>query len=186
MRFGDAKPCPAKFRRGRNEVGRVRVPGMAWWTEILFLKNRYLTEDKELGAFSAFKHAVREYFYEKFVDGLHILLAIFTYGYIGAAVIAFFFQESAPAAFPYIVEVLADPYLGALGIYLIVKEIEIRRGNVKRRRGEFFALAWFIFLLISTASVYFFEKYDPENEVYKTIVTDSAAAILIRIGRFLR
>lgn len=159
---------------------------MAWWTEILFLKNRYLTADKELGAFSAFKRAVREYFYEKFVDVLHILLAIFTYGYIGAAVIAFFFQESAPAAFPYIVEVLADPYLGALGIYLIVKEIEIRRGNVKRRRGEFFALAWFIFLLVSTASVYFFEKYDPENEIYKTIVTDSTAAILIRIGRFLR
>ena len=159
---------------------------MAWWTEILFLKNRYVTEDNELGAFSAFRRAIRAYLYEKFVDALHVLLAIFTYGYMAAAIIAFFWQESAPAAFPYMVEVLADPYLGALGIYLIVKEIEIRRGNIKRRRGEFFVVAWFMFLLVATASVYFFERYNPENEIYKTIVTDSSAAILIRIGRFLR
>ena len=159
---------------------------MAWWTEILFLKNRYVTEDNELGAFAAFRRAIRAYLYEKFVDGLHVLLAIFTYGYMAAAIIAFFWQESAPAAFPYMVEVLADPYLGALGIYLIVKEIEIRRGNIKRRRGEFFAVAWFMFLLAATLSVYFFDRYNPENEIYKTIVTDSSAAILIRIGRFLR
>lgn len=159
---------------------------MAWWTEILFLKNRYITEDKELGVFEAFKRALKTCLYDRFVDALHVLLAIFTYGYMAAAIVAFFWQESAPAAFPYIVEVLADPYLGALGIYLIVKEIEIRRGNIKRRRGEFFVTAWFMFLIIATASVYFFEKYDPENKIYKTIVTDSAAAILIRIGRFLR
>jgi len=162
---------------------------MAWWTHILFSKDildRYEEPKKEESIFAVFRGALREYIYENFIDILYFILSIFTYFYLGLSVIAFFFQKTVPPILPYIIDTLSEPYLGALGIYVILKEIERRRGRfLKMRQGEVFAIFWFCFLVAATLLTYF-SPYYHLNIVYKTVVTNSLAALIIRIGTMLR
>ncbi len=163
---------------------------MAWWTHLMFFRN-YLPEEqniepKEEKSFAIFRRALKQYIYDHFVDLLYVFLGIFTYIYLFLSIVAFFFYEKVPRAIPNIIDVLSEPYLGALGIYVVVKEIERRRGKVRHKRfGELFAVIWFLFFISATALTYFSEEYQL-NEIYKTVVTNSLAALIIRIGTLLR
>ena len=125
---------------------------MAWWTNILFFK-KYLGGAEEVTQegpiFSVFRRAIRHHIRENLLDILYYVLAIFTYLYLALAIATFFFTERVPAAFPHIVDILSEPYLGALGIYVVVKEMEKRRGRpFLKHWGELFAFIWFAFLIV--------------------------------------
>lgn len=163
---------------------------MAWWTYILFsngyssLKRRGQTRSKSL--FAVFKHVLQEHTKERFVDFLYFFLSILTYLYLGLTIITFFFESYVPNALLITVETLSEPYLGALGIYVVVKEIERRRGrHISYRWGDLFAALWIIFLVTATILTYVSEHYHV-SVIYKTIVTNALAALIIRIGTILR
>lgn len=162
---------------------------MAWWTHLLFFR-RYpennIVEPKEENLFAGFRRAFRRHLYDNFVDVLYFLLSVFTYLYLGFSIITFFFQKQVPKSFPYIIDTLSEPYLGALGIYVVVKEIERRRGReIRKHWGELLATIWFLFFVAATILTYFSEQYQLGG-VYKTVVTNALAAIIIRIGTLLR
>lgn len=164
--------------------------GMAWWTHILFFSGHTLwkgegpTKSKSL--FAVFKLVLQEYIKERFVDFLYLFLSIFTYLYLGLTILTFFFESYIPRSFSITVETLSEPYLGALGIYVVVKEIEHRRGrHIAYRWGDLFAALWMIFLIIATILTYVSEHYHV-SIIYKTIVTNALAALIIRIGTILR
>jgi len=134
----------------------------------------------------SFQRAFRQYLYDHFIDILYFILSIFTYLYLAVSVATFFFEKYVPRAFPDIIDILSEPYLGALGVYVVVKEIERRRGRlIKKRRGELFAVAWFFFLVVATLLTYFSAEYH-FTSVYKTVVTNALAALIIRLGTLVR
>lgn len=176
------KSCLGPFAGGR---------GMAWWTHIFFFGRNTLEEDKsttkkEENALALFRRAVKSYFYENFLALLYYFLSFFTYLYLGLSIITFFLPKQVPKSFPYIIDTLSEPYLGALGVYVVVKELERRREKYSpKHRGEYFTAIWFLFFLSATLLTYFSENYQLGG-LYKTIVTNALAAIIIRIGTLIR
>lgn len=173
---------------------------MAWWTDILFFKDALKNRGKDsrgkpslavLNRAPTLKllvwgRTLRQYFYKNFIDILYVFLSIFTYLYLAATIYVFFFQKSAPHALAEIIETLSEPYLGALGVYVVVKEIERRRGKkVTRRWGELFTVIWFFFFISATALTYVSENYEVGG-IYKTVVTNALASLIIRIGTLLK
>lgn len=170
-------------------TGVVLAQGMAWWTDIMFL-GRVLEErqrtGKEENIFVFLARAIRRVFYENLVDTLHVLLTFLTYAYLSASIVGFFFQQYVPSIFISLVSTFAEPYLGALGVYVVVNEIRRRNGHAPHPRlATVFVSLWFMFLGISTVLVYFEHSY-PFNGIYRTIITNSFAAMVIRIGAMLR
>lgn len=161
---------------------------MAWWIDIMFLKKHFEEQGgQESGSnlFVKFMRALRGIFYDNFVDTLHYVLVVATYAYFAANIAIFFFQVSLPRTFISLVETFSEPYLGALGIYIVVNEIRRRRGkNVHPHFSTAFAVSWMVLLLVSTMLVYFGDTYY-FNTVYRTIVTNSFAAFIIRLGVLL-
>lgn len=164
---------------------------MAWWTHLLFYKT-YLDDYRDKGIhkedsiFADFNHALRQYLYDNFVDILYFVLSVLTYVYLGLTIVTFFFHSYVPSSFPGIIEALSEPYLGALGIYVVVREIERRKGRMIRKPwGELFAIIWFLFFVAATFLTYFSDQYHI-NMIYKTVVTNALAALIIRIGTLLR
>ena len=161
---------------------------MAWWTA-LFLNFVSDTgsggEKKEAHAFVLLVRAVRRAFYENFVDTIHIVLLLATYAYLVLSVAAFFFQNAFPRQIVYIVDAFSEPYLGVLGIYVVVNEIRRRRGKVAHPHfANVFAGVWAAFLVVSTLIVILGDTYY-FNEMYRTVVTNSLAALIIRVGTIL-
>lgn len=163
---------------------------MAWWTHLLFLgrspQDHKSSPEEERPSFSYFKRAVREYFRQNFIDFLYIVLSLFTYVYLALSILTFFFEKSVPGFLPNTIEILSEPYLGVLGVYVVVKEIERRRGYIKQRTwGELFAIIWFFFFITASALTFYSEEYHA-NSIYKTIVTNALAAVIIRLGMIIR
>lgn len=132
------------------------------------------------------KNKIGQYFHDHLVDTLYYTLGVFTYVYFTLSAITFFFRANVPNSFPYIVDILSNPYLGALGMYVIAKEIVRRRNTALRRRwGEIFATLWLLLFITASLATYFLDYYRLD-EVYKIVATNSLAAIIIRIGTFIR
>lgn len=132
------------------------------------------------------KTAIEPYLHDHLVDTLYYALGVFTYIYFALSALTFFFRTSVPNSFPYIVDILSNPYLGALGVYVVVKEIVRRRNNTMRRRwGELFATLWLTLFVTASLATYFSEYYYLD-EMYKIVATNSLAAIIIRIGTLIR
>jgi len=161
---------------------------MAWWTDIIFFRRRFeeiKTQENGSNLFVRLFCVFRRTFYDNFIDTLHNVLVVATYAYFGANITIFFFQGSLSRNFISIVETFSEPYLGALGIYIVVNEIRRRRGkNVHPHFSTAFATSWMILLLVSTVLVYLGDTYH-FNTVYRTIVTNSFAAFIIRLGFIL-
>lgn len=136
---------------------------------------------------AAVKDSIREYFQRNFVDILYAALGIFTYFYLAISIVAFFFQGHVSLALLYVVDALAQPYLGALGVYVVVKEIARHHDHLTNRRrwGEHFVTIWIIFFIAASFAIYYSDSYYL-NEMYKTIATNSLAVLIIRIGAFLK
>lgn len=163
---------------------------MAWWTHLLFFKARLEEEPAEdrthESVFASFRRAMDEHMREHVIDILYFTFTIFTYLYFLLSVVTFLFEDSVPPLFPNAIEVLSEPYLGVLGIYVVVKEVERRRGKVKPRTwSELFAVMWIVFLAAATGLTFYSEHY-AVSETYKTIVTNALAALIIRLGTILR
>lgn len=164
---------------------------MAWWTELLFFREgiklhnyEYYDDDENLA--ERVRRVIREYLKDNFVDILYHLLSVFTYFYLAAIILVFFFEKNLPHAIPFIVDTLSEPYLGALGVYVVVKEIERRRGRqIKRRLGELFAHIWIMFLIAASTAVYFSDYYHL-TPLYQTVITNALAALIIRIGTLIK
>lgn len=162
---------------------------MAWWTYLLFfrpLAGSDIQTNQEENVLAVLKRVLKDYIYNNFVDILYVFLGIITYCYLALTVTAFFFEQSVPRIIPRLVDLFSEPYLGALGIYVVVREVEHRRGkHVKNRWGDLFAAAWFILLVVATVLTYVSENYHITG-VYKAVVTNALAALIIRIGTILR
>lgn len=161
---------------------------MTWWTDILFLGKRFEEKNdfgKEESIFALFLRAAKKIFYDNFVDTLHAFLTITTYAYLAASVAVFFFQKILSLPLIALISAFSEPYLGALGLYLVVNEIRRRRGkNTHPHLGTIFVGAWLILLAVSTLFVYFDTTYH-FNRLYQTIVTNSFATVIIRLGTII-
>lgn len=164
---------------------------MAWWTHLLFLEghlkdNTNQEPMREEFSLAYFRREFRQYLYQNFIDVLYLVLSVCTYLYLGFSIITFFFEANLPESFPHIIEVLSEPYLGVLGIYVVVKELERKKGKVKQRTwSELFAIIWVTFFITATVLTYYSEHYHI-GSVYKTVVTNALAALIIRIGTLIR
>lgn len=117
------------------------------------------------------------------IDILFFLLGFFTNVY-GITITVIFFARAGHAA-PILVQALKafqEPYLGALAVYVVLKEIRKRRSRVSSRHfGEVFVFFWMFLLIASSFLVLFFDGYH-FDEVYKLIITNSFAAFIVYIG----
>lgn len=164
---------------------------MAWWTHLLFFERDLKENKEELPAnegfsLASFGRAVRQFFYNNLVEILYVILSFFTYFYLLFSIVTFFFEKSVPPYFPRIIETLSEPYLGVLGIYVVVRELERRKGLIKKRTwGELFAVIWFFFFVAASFLTFFSEHYHLST-IYKTVVTNALAAVIIRVGILIR
>lgn len=162
---------------------------MAWWIDVMLFKQLFEERKrygKEENIFVFFVRAIRRVFYDNLVDTLHVFLTFLTYAYLIFSAIGFFFQQFLSPLFVSLISTFAEPYLGALGVYVVVNEIRRRNGHEQHSRfATIFVSLWFVFLGISTILVYFDRAY-PFNGIYRTIITNSFAAVIIRIGAMLR
>lgn len=117
------------------------------------------------------------------IDTLYFIIGAFTHFY--GAVLAFLFLFRAALSWPLLVgalDALQEPYLGGLGVYVILKEIRKRHHHESSKHyGEFFVAMWFILLAASTLMVFFSSQYH-FDEIYKLIITNSLATLIIYIG----
>lgn len=120
------------------------------------------------------------------VDWLYFWLGLSTHLYGATATVLFFAR--AGSEWPVLAGLLGafqEPYLGGLGVYVVLKEIEKRRrGSPSRHYGEYFVIAWMGLLFVSTMFVLFFAEYH-FDAVYKVIITNSLATLVIYIGGFI-
>lgn len=120
----------------------------------------------------------------------NIIYSIFnflTHSYLAIIIFSFFFQKYVPGNIIQLIDSLSDPYLGILGIYLVLKEVKIRTGATTPHRfmKEAFVMSWIILLMISSLLTLTSQTYHVDG-VYKLIVTNSLASIIIRIGTLFR
>lgn len=117
------------------------------------------------------------------VDWIFIVLGWFTHIYGTLLTVLFFLH--ADMAWPIVVgllQALQEPYLGALGVYVVLKEVRKRAHKEKSlHKGEFFVGMWLLLLLTSTLSVIFISRYHFDL-VYKMIITNSLATLIIYLG----
>lgn len=189
-----AKNCRIRVRIAR-ESKRADTPTsengathMAWWSEFTAHKVpsiRYYSHHHHEHWWVVLGRAVKIFFYSHFLDMLYYGLTIFTFSYLAFVVWAFFDQNNIPIVVTRAVDALAEPYLGTLGVYLVVKEIRQRLGKKTHKHfADLIVAAWLILMLASSLLTVFSASYH-FNIVYRHIVTNSLAALIIRIGTFL-
>lgn len=116
-------------------------------------------------------------------DWLFILLSVFTYIYLLALAVVFFgrFSDELVKIF-FLLDTLQDPYLGALGVYVILKEIRQRRLNHPSRYfGELFVVLWVVLGAAASFAVLLLPRY-VLNDAYGLILVNSAVVLLIYLG----
>ena len=153
---------------------------IAIWKKII--RHLRLLEEPTESPYSI-RLAVASAVVENTVDFLYYLLSFFTYIYFLAAAYLFF---SSHTDFYYvsvrIFRALSEPYLGAVGIYVILKEIRKQRLNIEsRHRGELFVYVWLLLLLVAGALVIFSQSYQ-FDEMMTNIMTISLVLVTIYIG----
>src|SRR3989338_2824522 len=120
------------------------------------------------------------------VDWLYAVLGAFTYIYM-AMLAGFFFlnlTDEYPRVFA-ILGALQEPYLGGVGVYVILKEIRKRYHNhPSHYTGELFVVLWVLMLAAASLFAIFSTAYGFDN-VFKIIFTNSLAVLVIFIGGFI-
>ncbi|MBI2098826.1 hypothetical protein HYT45_00210 [Candidatus Uhrbacteria bacterium] len=156
---------------------------MPWWQNLI----EYLRRDQPYPApeegFDV-RQAVQSVIVESAVDVLYYFLGIFTYFYFLAIAYVFFIApEVSQAIFGQVLDSLVEPYLGGVGIYVILKEIRKRRGGFKRSNhfGEIFVFSWLTFMAVAAFLVAWSPKFDFDATM-SSIVTISLSSFIIYIG----
>src|SRR3990167_7405586 len=121
------------------------------------------------------------------LDILYVFFGFVTHAYLAVILVSFFLQDYIPETMIRLADSLSDPYLGIIGIYLVLKEVRIRTGTSRSYRvlGEVFVVAWVLLLFTSTVLTFVSESYHVDD-VYKLIVTNSLASVIIRIGTLFK
>lgn len=117
------------------------------------------------------------------VDILFFMLSVFTHLY-GLALVLIFFTRSTLywPNFVSILNALEEPYVAALGVYVVLKEIRKMEHKLSSRHyGELFVGAWFLLLVVSTLTI-IASPYYQFDSVYEMIITNSLVTIIIYIG----
>ena len=127
---------------------------MVWWkdtTEYIYEDGLEPSQAPEKLT-KSFWERVYDIFFQEAVDILFFFLGVFTYIYLFA--VAFLYLSgvsSFDTISSKIIRALAEPYLGAVGIYTILKESRKRRYAIQPRHwGELFVLAWLVLLAIAS------------------------------------
>lgn len=121
--------------------------------------------------------------YESIVDLLFYVIGFFTYLYFLSFAYLFFFHQSPnyPLAVK-IMHALSEPYLGSVGIYVILKELRKARYNLSgRHKGEVFVFSWTALLIASLILVIFSSNFSFDILV-SDIITISLALLVIYVG----
>lgn len=119
-------------------------------------------------------------------DWLFVGLGTFTHVYLVLLAVVFLggLQDMHPLLF-FMVDTMQEPYFGALGIYVILKEVRKRKRTYPSRYwGELFVGIWFLFLVFATLAVIFSPQYR-FDEAYKLILTSSLVVFLVYIGSLI-
>ena len=145
---------------------------MGWWSVITeFLrKSQSLPEPDKRTLGDKVRAAVAG----QIIDWLYFVLAVFTYFYIFAAAFLFFTRRGGYfLVLTRLLDALSEPYLGSVGIYVILKEIRKRRfGEQSKHWGEFFVFLWISLLVIAVPFIIFSESY----------VFDEVAGLIVTMG----
>lgn len=117
------------------------------------------------------------------VDALYFIIGTLTHFYGAALAFLFFFR--AASLWPLLVgilDALQGPYLGGLGVYVILKEIRKRRHyEPSKHWGEWFVAMWLALLAVSSIMVFFSAEYT-FDATYKLIIANSLATLAIYVG----
>ena len=152
------------------------------WEFIEILK---IKESEEKTTIKSFKRRLYEVFFEEAVDLVYLFLGLFTYIYLFAAFIIYFGSYEVNSIFVKTFETLAEPYLGGVAIYVVLKESRKRLRRLgSRHRGENFVLLWAFLITLSIFAASVFEQYT-YNGVLSTIIKDGLAVILIYAGSII-
>lgn len=158
---------------------------MAWWdqiTEFLYRSNPD-QEPEPISHPQNLKDALKRIFITHAIDWLYLALGFFTFFYYWSIVFLFF---SGRGGYYFIstklLGALSEPYLGAVGIYVILKEIRKRKiARESRHYGEIYVWFWVI-LLIASSSLVLFTKNFHFDSIMRLIITNSLASLVIYIA----
>lgn len=119
-------------------------------------------------------------------DWLFVGLGAFTHIYLALLAIVFFgrLQDDFPLLF-LLLDTMQEPYFGALGVYVILKEVRKRRRIYPSRYwGELFVILWVLLLVSATAVTLISPNYQ-FDDFYKIILTTSLVVILVYMGSLI-
>ena len=157
---------------------------MAWWEETTeYIYESGLEDPNQRKLPLTLMERINDIFFKETVDILYFFLGIFTYVYLFA--IAFLYLSgvsSFDTVASKLIRALAEPYLGAVGIYTILKESRKRRYALSsRHRGEIFVIAWLaLFALTSILAI--FTKFYTFTRTFELIIMLSLSLGIIYIG----
>lgn len=160
---------------------------MIWWHHIKeYIDRTGIDESNVLSGEKKLKsiwEMLEDVFFKNAVDALYFWLGIFTYLYFFTVAFLYLgglsFHENISTK---IVEALAEPYLGAVAIYTILKETRKRNKHLKSRHwGEIFIILWLLLFLISS-TVSLFSDFYVFNNTLKLIITVALSVGIIYVG----
>ncbi len=154
---------------------------MSWWLNIIeYLKN---PEDNSTdGNFNA-KKTINKALAESAVDLLYYTLGFFSSIYFLTGVYLFFLDAGVyNGLFIKIFDSLSEPYLGSVGIYVILKEVRKRQSKTKSKHlGEYFVFSWLILFAVAVGFVWISPNYH-FDEIMGAITTITLALTVIYTG----
>ncbi|MBI2446352.1 MAG: hypothetical protein HYV51_00840 [Parcubacteria group bacterium] len=157
---------------------------MSWWLNIIeYLKN---SEDISADGNVSVKKAVTKALAESAVDLLYYIVGLFTTLYFFVAAYLFFLDAGVyNGLFIKIFDSLSEPYLGSVGIYVILKEVRKRQLKTKSKHlGEYFVFSWLILFIVAVGFVWISPNYH-FDEIMGAITTITLALTVIYTGGLL-
>ena len=145
----------------------------------IVLERPLTREEKDL-------HECEDLLRREATDLLYYLLGASTYIYLTLLAMVFFGGLSGqwPRVW-LLVDGLQNPYLGALGIYVVLKEVRKRRRKYPSRYlGELFVVLWLALLVAASATVLISPRYG-FDEAYNLILNNALVVGLIYLGAFI-
>lgn len=117
---------------------------------------------------------------------LYFFVRFFVYSYLVFIIFSFFFQSLVPKIALQLLDTFSEPYVGAMGIYFLLLGILRRRGKkIPKDAGEEFFILWTLLLIVSSGFIYFSSEFYFDR-TYNLIMKNSLAALIFRIGIFLK
>lgn len=157
---------------------------MPWWHMLPnFMKDSKINDVKESPGFVPWTTQLKRVLFQEALDITYFFLGVFTYVYIVFLALLYFGKLwDQWHLISFFADAFAEPYLGAVGIYVILKESRKRKYNApSKHKGEFFVFFWGALFVLAVGSAAVFEVYGLD-EPLKIIVKSSVAIWLIYLA----